>query len=266
MPRSPERTVVATSQSKEEATREALARVRLQGGLPQHLAIVMDGNRRYAKSMDCPTGWGHLKGKERLEQTIRWVLIDLQIPCLTVYALSLDNFAKRSPNEVAQLCDLIALGLDELRGSADIEKHDVRVKIAGDVEALPDRLRDAAREVEDATKGRGSGGLLTICIGYGGREDLVAAARRMAKDYADGLLLESDMTAEAMAERLWTGGLPDADLVIRTSGEERISNFLLWHMAYSELFFSPLPWPAFDAAALIEALEHYAHRNRRFGQ
>jgi undecaprenyl diphosphate synthase len=260
------RAVVAMSQSKDDATREALERVRLEGGLPQHLGIVMDGNRRYAKSRGCPTGWGHLKGKERLEQTIRWVLIDLQIPCLTVYALSLDNLAKRSPNEVAQLCDLIAVGLDEMRCSADIKQHDIRVKIAGATEALPDRLRESVRAVEDETKERGSGGQLTLCIGYGGREDLVAAARRMAKDYAEGILVESEMTEEALGERLWTADLPDADLVIRTSGEERISNFLLWQIAYAELFFSPLPWPAFDAEALIRALEHYTHRHRRFGQ
>ena len=261
-----DREVVAMSQSKDDATREALERVRLVGGLPQHLGIVMDGNRRYAKSRGCPTGWGHLKGKERLEQTIRWVLIDLQIPCLTVYALSLDNLAKRSPNEVAQLCDLIALGLDEMRCSDDFKQHDIRVKIAGATEALPDRLRESVRAVEDETKERGSGGQLTLCIGYGGREDLVAAARRMAKDYADGILVESEMTEGALGERLWTADLPDADLVIRTSGEERISNFLLWQIAYAELFFSPLPWPAFDAEALIRALEHYTHRHRRFGQ
>jgi len=261
-----ERAVVAMSRRGEDETRAAMERLRMHGGLPQHLGIVMDGNRRYAKSQTRPTGWGHLKGKERLEQTIRWVLMDLQIPCLTVYALSLDNLSKRSPGEVEQLCDLIALGLDELRCSADIKEHGIRVKIAGAVEALPERLRKSVQAVEDETRDRGSGGLLTLCIGYGGREDLVEAARRMARDVAEGVLQETDITEKAISERLWTAGLPDADLVIRTSGEERISNFLLWHIAYSELFFSPLPWPAFDAEALIDALGHYSHRNRRFGQ
>jgi len=243
-----------------------LERRRLQGGLPQHLAIVMDGNRRYAKSLGFPTAYGHLKGKERLEQTIRWVLVDLRVPFLTVYALSLDNLTKRSPEELEHLLGLIAAGLDELRGSADIEKHDIRVKVAGDIAALPSRLRTAAEAVEAATQHRGSGGLLTICLGYGGRQDLVEAARRTALDYASGALSLDDINEQAISDRLSTAGVPDADLVVRTSGEERISNFLLWQIAYAELFFSPLPWPAFDADALLEALEHFAQRSRRFGK
>ena len=240
-----------------------------------------------------PGRYGHLKGKERLEQTIRWVLVDLRIPFLTVYALSQENFAKRTPEvlpslvpsptapcarlrvgarpcpcrrtwrcnrpdaparggrarvqELEDLLGLIATGLDELRGSADIQKHDIRVKIAGDVAALPPRLRAAAEAVEEATKLRGMGGVLTICLGYGGRQELVAAARRTALDYASGALSLDDINEQAISDRLSTAGVPDADLVVRTSGEKRISNFLLWHIAYAELFFSPLPWPAFDA-------------------
>ena len=149
--------------------------------------------------------------------------------------------------ELEHLLGLIAAGLDELRGSADIEKHDIRVKVAGDIAALPSRLRTAAEAVEAATQHRGSGGLLTICLGYGGRQDLVEAARRTALDYASGALSLDDINEQAISDRLSTAGVPDADLVVRTSGEERISNFLLWQIAYAELFFSPLPWPAFDA-------------------
>ena len=149
--------------------------------------------------------------------------------------------------ELEDLLGLIATGLDELRGSADIQKHDIRVKIAGDVAALPPRLRAAAEAVQEETKKRGKGGVLTICLGYGGRQELVAAARRTALDYASGELSLDDINEQAISDRLSTAGVPDADLVVRTSGEKRISNFLLWHIAYAELFFSPLPWPAFDA-------------------
>ena len=161
--------------------RDEMARMRTRGGLPRHLAIVMDGNRRYAHSRGYPAAVGHLRGKARLEQTIRWVLCDLRIPCLTVYALSLDNISKRAPEELDQLFGLIAQGLDELRTSDDIAESGIRVKVAGALHALPasaENVRRAAEAVEAATHAGGSGGLLTICIAYGGREDLVEAARK----------------------------------------------------------------------------------------
>lgn len=253
------------SNRSEASIRELMIRRRMQGGLPHHLAIVMDGNRRYAKSLGYPTAVGHWKGKERLEQMIRWVLCDLRIPCLTVYALSLENLSNRRPEEVEQLVEVIGRGLDELCNSQDIRDFDIRVQIVGSRDALPPRLRQAADGVEQHTANSTSGGVLTICLAYGGRQDLVEAARRTAVDYASGRLKECDITDQALSQRLWTSALPDADLVIRTSGEERISNFLLWQIAYAELFFSPLPWPAFDSEALLAALEHYAQRSRRFG-
>ena len=205
-----ERKRAALSQSARHRSdadiRDEMARMRTRGGLPRHLAIVMDGNRRYAHSRGYPAAVGHLRGKARLEQTIRWVLCDLRIPCLTVYALSLDNISKRAPEELDQLFGLIAQGLDELRTSDDIAQFGIRVKVAGALHALPasaQNVRRAAEAVEAATRAGGTGGLLTICIAYGGREDLVEAARKTALDFASGSLAEADITEQVQLHPDW---------------------------------------------------------------
>jgi len=235
-----------------------------QRQMPQHVAIIMDGNRRFAWSARLPAKLGHRKGKEKLEEVMDWVL-ELGIPYLTVYALSTENILTRKPKELDTLFDLYVEGLNDIASDQRIHDRRVRVQAAGNLNLLPQRVLDAIAEAESMTEGY-DGFVFTVCLAYGSREEIVEAVRTIAAEHAAGDLPLDEIDEETVSHRLWTAGLPDPDLVIRTSGEERISNFLLWQMAYSELYFSDVFWPSFSRRDLLKAIAAFQKRGRRYGE
>jgi undecaprenyl diphosphate synthase len=229
-------------------------------GLPRHIAIIMDGNRRWARREGKSDTAGHRAGVVSLRTAVR-LCSDLGVEYLTCYAFSTENW-KRSAGEVEGLW---ALALEFLRSELpELVRQHVRVRVIGDRARLPLLVRQAAQAAESATGGsRGLG--LTLALSYGARWEIALAARALCRDVASGALRPDDVDEEALAARLETAGMPDPDLLIRTGGEQRVSNFLLWQIAYSEIWVTPALWPDFGEAELREALEAYRRRDRRFG-
>ena len=228
--------------------------------LPRHVAIIMDGNGRWATQRGLPRSAGHAAGVEALRDIIR-ASDDWGIECLTIYAFSTENWA-RSKEEVGALMALLlkyfASEIDELDA-----KH-VRILILGDVDGLPEAQRKAVCDAMERTKDN-TGLKLNIALNYGGRAELVRAAQRLADRVQKGELKPEEIDAEALAAQLYTAGQPDVDLLIRTSGEQRLSNFLPWQTAYAEMVFDRTLWPDFDRACYLKALREFASRSRRFG-
>ena len=233
------------------------------GELPKHISIIMDGNRRFAWSKSSVVGVGHSEGKEKLKEVMNWVL-DLGVPYFTVYALSTENISERGDDELDVLYDLYVSGLREISEDSRIHERGVRVQVVGRLEMLPQRVRDAISRAEEVTS-EYSNFTFTVCLAYGGREEIVDAVKSVAIDHASGNLDVDSIDSSEITSRMYASELPDPDLVIRTSGEERISNFLLWQIAYSELHFSDVFWPSFSKADLYEAIESYQYRRRRYG-
>jgi len=231
--------------------------------MPRHISMIMDGNRRFAWNQNIERDAGHAAGKERLKEVMRWVL-DLRIRYLTVYALSTENIEERAGDELDTLYDLYVTGLDEICADPLIHNNRVKVQVVGRRHLLPERVREAITRAE-ATTSQYDDFLFTICLAYGGREEIVDAVKNIAADHASGELSLDSIDPEAISSRLYTADLPDPDLVIRTSGEERVSNFLLWQIAYSELYFSDVHWPSFTRKDLYEAIDDYQKRRRRYG-
>lgn len=231
--------------------------------MPKHISMIMDGNRRFAWNRSMETDAGHAAGKQKLKQVMRWVL-DLEVPFLTVYALSTENLHGREEGELNTLYDLYVTGLDEMTQDPLIHENNVRVQVVGRTELLPERVREAIARAEAATS-QYEDFLFTVCLAYGGREEIVDAVRTIAADHASGELDLDSIDPETISSRLYTADLPDPDLVIRTSGEERVSNFLLWQIAYSELYFTDVHWPSFRRRDLYAAIEDYQLRRRRYG-
>ena len=230
------------------------------GALPRHVAIIMDGNRRWARQHGSDTDTGHRAGVVSLRGIVR-VCSRLGIGYLTCYALSTENW-KRSEGEVNGLWSLAS---EFLRTELpELIRQGVRVRIIGDRRRLPLLVRQAAAAAEAATAGN-RGLVLTLALNYGARQEIVSAARALCGAVAAGRLRPEDVDADAFAAHLETAGLPDPDLLIRTSGERRISNFLLWQIAYSEIWMTDALWPDFGEADLLAALEDYRRRDRRFG-
>ena len=228
--------------------------------LPKHVAIIMDGNGRWAKKHRLNVSRGHRQGTETLREIIRHT-DDLGIGALSLYAFSTENW-NRSPEEVAALMDLI---LDFFNSEIDeLDAKNVRILILGDKGGLPEKQRETLLEAENRTKSN-TGLRLNIAINYGGRAELVRAARRIATLVRNGSLREEDITEQTLSDHLYTRGQPDVDLLIRTSGEQRLSNFLLYQNAYAEFVFPTVLWPDFTVHDYDKALEAYAHRDRRFG-
>lgn len=251
--------------SRTDRIRANRLRDRLKGGvLPEHVSIIMDGNRRFAWSSDIERDLGHHHGKEKLKEVMDWVL-DLGIPYLTVYALSTENMRERPESELESLYDLYVEGLDEIAEDPRIHSRGVKVQAVGRLETLPSRVRKAIARAESRTADY-SDFLFTVCLAYGGREEIIDAVREVAADHAKGELALESIDSAQISGRMYTADLPDPDLVIRTSGEERISNFLLWQIAYSELHFTDVHWPSFSKSDLYEALESYQRRGRRHGK
>ena len=229
-------------------------------GLPRHVAVIMDGNRRWARRHGTDTDTGHRAGVVSLRGVVR-VCSDLGIGYLTCYAFSTENW-KRSRNEVDGLW---ALALEFLRTELpELVRRGVRVRVIGDRRGLPLLVRQAAAAAEAATA-RNGGLVLTLALNYGARQEIAAAARALCEDVAAGRLRPEAVDEAALAARLEMAGTPDPDLLIRTSGERRISNFLLWQIAYSEIWLTDALWPDFGEAQLRSAIEDYRRRDRRFG-
>ena len=242
------------TQQKIELTKEML---------PRHVAIIMDGNGRWAQKRGMPRSFGHKAGVEALREIIRHSS-DLGIEALTIYAFSTENW-KRSVEEVGALMGLLleyfTRELDELH------REHVCIRILGDIEAMPKGLEKQQAALYAAMdKTRENTGLkLNIALNYGGQQEIVHAARVLAKKAAQGEIKPEDITQETFAAELYTGGLPEVDFLIRTSGEMRLSNFLLYQMAYAEFYQTDVLWPDFDRCAYDEALLAFAKRSRRFG-
>lgn len=229
--------------------------------LPRHVAIIMDGNGRWAKKHKLSVSRGHRQGTETLREIIRHT-DDLDIEALSIYAFSTENW-KRSPEEVAALMQLIleffASEIDEL------DAKNVRILILGDKDGLPEKQRSVLIEAETRTC-KNTGLKLNICLNYGGRAELVRAAQELALLVQAGQMRVEDITEESLSQHLYTRGQPDVDLMIRTSGEMRLSNFLLYQCAYAEFLFPKVLWPDFTVADYDSALEAFGGRERRFGK
>jgi len=228
--------------------------------VPRHVAIIMDGNGRWAAARGLPRSEGHRRGVEALRRTVR-AAGELGIGYLTIFSFSSENWA-RPPAEVR---DLMALLRRFIRNDlAELHGNNVRVRVIGERAGLaPDILR-LLEEAEELTR-RNDGLVLVVAFNYGARQEIARAARQLAEEIRDGRLDLDAVTAESLARFLDAPDLPDPDLIIRTSGEQRLSNFLLWQAAYSELVFIPTHWPDFDRAVLEQALAEYRRRERRFG-
>lgn len=228
--------------------------------IPNHIAIILDGNGRWAKAKGMPRSYGHVKGCANLE-TICDDMKELGVKYLTVYAFSTENW-KRSRGEVEGLMKLFRNYLKKCIKIS--EKNKMKVKIIGDVTAFDEDIQQKIRELEEFSKDY-TELHFQIALNYGSRDEIVRGMRRMARDAAQGRLRPEEIEEETIGNYLDTAGIPDPDLLIRTSGEQRLSNFLLWQLAYTEFYFTDVPWPDFDKAELIRAIETYNHRDRRYG-
>jgi undecaprenyl diphosphate synthase len=227
---------------------------------PEHVAIIMDGNGRWAQARGLPRFEGHRRGVEAVRRTVR-AAIDFGIPYLTIYSFSSENWA-RPADEVAMLMGLLKRYIRN--DLAELHRNDVRVRVIGRRAGLAPEIAVLLDEAETLTKAN-RGLTLIVAFNYGARQEIVEAARRLAQEAAAGRLDPEAIDADLFAARLDTAEIPDPDLIIRTSGEQRLSNFLLWQAAYAELLFLPIHWPDFDHAAFAAALEQFAARERRYG-
>lgn len=229
--------------------------------IPNHVAIILDGNGRWAKSKGMPREYGHTIGAKNVE-TIIEAADDLGIRYVTYYAFSTENW-KRPEKEVQKLMNLLRNYLKTAIKKAN--KNNIRMRIIGDRTGLAQDLQEQIQKVEEATAAN-TGITMTIAINYGSRDEIVRAVNQIRKEMKEGILEEGEITEEMITAHLDTGDLPDPDLMIRTSGEQRLSNYLLWQLAYSEFYFTDVPWPAFSKKDLEAAVDAYANRDRRYGK
>lgn len=227
----------------------------------QHIAIIMDGNGRWAAKRGMPRSFGHKKGAERVKEVVQ-TAGELGVKYLTLYAFSTENW-QRSPDEVNDLMDLLRQYLkSEL---SELQKNGVRIVFIGEREMLPADIRSSMRRLEDDTKNNAK---MTVCIAlsYGSRQEILQAVRKIATLAKRGDIKPEDIDDKMFSDMLYTQEIPDPDLVIRTSGEQRLSNYLLWQVAYAEFYFSEVLWPDFDRAELEKIIENFNKRERRYGK
>ena len=229
--------------------------------VPNHVAIILDGNGRWAKSKGMPRNYGHVQGAKTVE-VICEEAYKMGIRYLTVYAFSTENW-NRPQDEVDALMKLLRNYMKTCLKTA--AKNRMCVRVIGDKRRLDEDIRTRIEELEEATKDN-DGLHFQIAINYGGRDELVRATQKIACKIADGSLKSEDITEETVNQMMDTHGIPDPDLLIRTCNEQRISNFLLWQLAYSEFYFCDVPWPDFTKEELVKAVEAYNHRTRKFGK
>ena len=228
--------------------------------VPQHIAIILDGNGRWAKAKGMPRNYGHAQGSKNVERICEeaW---RMGIKYLTVYAFSTENWS-RPKSEVDALMGLLRNYMKTCLKTA--AKNDMKVRVIGDMHPLDEDIKARILELEEATVN--NGGLnFTIALNYGSRDEITRAVRKLAADCADGKVEPEQIDEKVFESYLDTHGIPDPDLLIRTSGEQRLSNYLLWQLAYSEFYFTDVHWPDFTKEELVKAIEEYNHRKRRFG-
>ncbi|HAR96350.1 MAG TPA: di-trans,poly-cis-decaprenylcistransferase [Deltaproteobacteria bacterium] len=237
-----------------------------KGVAPTHLGIILDGNRRYAREMGFEDiSEGHREGARKLDEVLQWC-VDLNIRIITIWVLSPDN-VNRDKDEVEALFGVIRDKMNELSQNEIIRSYKFRIKVFGKLDRLPEDVKEAITRSEESTKDHDQY-ILNMAIGYGGREEIVdavkmALAGKQAKSVDE---LAQGLTAEDITKHLYTSGIPDPDLIIRTSGEVRMSGFLLWQSAYSEFYFCDALWPAFRRIDFLRAIRSFQHRTRRFGR
>ena len=228
--------------------------------IPTHLAIILDGNGRWAKAKGLPRKAGHVQGAKNVE-TICEAAYNMGVKYLTVYAFSTENW-NRPQDEVDALMQLLRNYMKTCLKTA--AKNNMSVRVIGDKTRLADDIRDSIAKLEEATKDY-TGLHFQIALNYGSRDEITRAVKSLAQQVAAGELAPEQITEQTISEHLDTVGIPDPDLMIRTSGEQRISNYLLWQLAYAEFYFTPVPWPDFDKKELEKAIEVYQKRDRRYG-
>jgi undecaprenyl diphosphate synthase len=231
-----------------------------KAALPRHVAIIMDGNGRWAKARGLPRVEGHRQGAESARAIIR-AAGELGIKYLTLYAFSAENW-NRPKDEVDALMKYLIHYLKT--ETSELNKNNVRLEVIGQIWRLPENVQEHLRK-SIATLSRNNGLTLVMALSYGSRIEIVEAVRRICEEVQRGKLDPADITEEVISQHLWTRNIPDPDLLIRTSGEMRVSNFLLWQISYTELVITPTLWPDFRKAQFYAALEEYARRHRRFG-
>src|SRR5438552_10259378 len=235
-----------------------------QPAVPHHVAFIMDGNRRFAREiglgnvLDC-----HTKGRDKLEEVLEWCL-DVGVRILTVFAFSTENI-RRESEEVQHLMHLFAENFRKVGDDERVHRHKIRVSVFGNRELLPAEVIDAIEYAEARTKDYDQY-RFNVAVAYGGREEILLAIRNVVRDAQAGKVDPADVDEKFFSKRLYTADLPDPDLVLRTSGEERISNFLLWQLAYAELYFVDVYWPGFRKIDFLRALRSYQMRQRRYGE
>ncbi len=236
----------------------------MKSPVPQHVGIIMDGNRRFAKLLGLgDMSLGHVAGQERLETVLDWCL-ELDIRYLTVYAFSTENF-HRATEERELLMELFEHNFRKMADDPRVHRNKIRVRVIGHLELLPDHVQEAAKNVMEWTKDYDDYHF-NVAVAYGGRQEIVHAVQRIADKVAAGEIASQAITDKTISEHMYYGDLPDPDFLIRTSGEERISNFLLWQIAYAELYFADINWPELDRWRFLRAIETYQKRQRRFGR
>lgn len=223
----------------------------------------MDGNRRFARQLGLEKESGHVKGKEKLEDMLEWCT-DIGIKILTVYAFSTENF-KRDSKEVQHLMNLFNREFKRAADDDRIHENEIRINAIGNIEKLPREVKDSIKYAEKKTKDYDNY-FFNVAVGYGGREEIIQGIQKIAIDVKEGKLDVEDIDEKVFADRLYTSNFPDPDLILRTSGEERISNFLLWQSAYSELYFTDVYWPGFRKIDFLRAIRSYQNRHRRKGE
>ncbi len=229
--------------------------------IPEHIAIILDGNRRWAKQRGLPSLQGHTEGANNLEKIASYCN-KIGVKYLTVYAFSTENW-KRSEEEVGYLMKLFEKYLADFE--TKFKDSTARIRLAGGIERLPENLQEGVRRIEEKTKNN-TGLTLNLCINYGGRDEIVNATKILAEQVKNGEIATEDITEELFAKYLRTKDAPDPDLMIRAGGEQRLSGFLLWQTSYSELYFADPMWPDFNEEELEKAIDEFNSRKRRFGK
>ncbi|MFW9891599.1 MAG: polyprenyl diphosphate synthase [Candidatus Thorarchaeota archaeon] len=231
---------------------------------PRHVGIILDGNRRYARKHGLEVPWfGHQKGAAKVMEVLR-ILWEANVKVCTLYAFSIENF-QRKKAEIEQIMTLAEEKFSEVVGNPDVHRHRVRIRAIGRVDLLPEKVQQAIRAAEEETRDYNEH-ILNVAIGYSGRAELVDAVKAIGEKIASGEMAPSQIDEDIIEGHLYTDGVPDPDLIIRTSGEERLSGFLLWQSAYSELYFAQIYWPAVRRIDIWRALRSYGERSRRFGK
>ncbi len=233
------------------------------GTIPKHVGLILDGNRRGATTLGISKERGYKMGAQKLEEVLNWAW-DLGIKAISVWIFSTENF-QRSDDEKSVIFKLAKENAIKIRNDERVHEKKIQVRFSGEISMLPESLQEEFRKTEEATKDYNDY-ILNICVAYGGRKEIVHAVKKIAKHVKDGKLDIDSINEEMIAMYLYTTGLPDPDLIIRTSGEIRLSGFLLWQGVYSELYFTDVYWPLFREIDFLRAIRSYQLRQRRFGK